>query len=649
MKQEFDLDDIMREFGAEQSSPHQTTSTKVQGANSKRSPDDRSQTPSKQAPRRALSESESTVRSESAPVPKSVGKPSHTQRISSNPDLLTPNSDLITKNATNTKLIATNSEFRIPHSALVLVFVLLTIFAILTGFSIYVTNSGRIYPNVFVDSVSVGGMTSSEALSALDSGGWTVRAETPLQITTYLGITVDVDPVQAGVVTGSETAVAAAKRYGRSGNIYENLISYIKSMSSSTDINELSASINNDYISSVADECERLVRSAVTNNEYYIDEAARELVIIKSSGEITLDKSDLRLQIISALEEGKTSLTYNALTGEAVAPDYQAIYDEVCTGAVNASFSDDGSHTILPEQSGWLFDIDTVRSAWEAASLSEEIRIPLQVVEPEITAEYLESMLYHDLLGAVTTKYNNSNENRSSNVRLASSKIDGVVLYPGEVFSFNDVVGERTEEAGFLLAPAYAGYDDIKDELGGGVCQVSTGVYAAALFAFLEIKSHTCHIYPPNYIQLGTDATVSIPAEGRTIDFKFINSKSYPIKIVSYCEETVNESTGRPLKTVTVEIWGTLEDDDFMPIEFDNSYSDIYDYDRVIDPAYEDREGYKIKLTHDESEFEDDTGKGLRTATHRKVYDSSGNLVQDHIINPTYSAGYALDTYYYRG
>ena len=261
----------------------------------------------------------------------------------------------------------------------------------------------------------------------------------------------------------------------------------------------------------------------------------------------------------------------------------------------------------------------------------------------------LEALLYRDLLGAVTTKYNNSGINRCINVRLASSKVDGVVLFPGEEFSFNTVVGARTEEAGFLPAPAYAGYDDIKDEIGGGVCQVSTGVYAAALFSFLDVTSHTSHLYPPNYIQLGTDATVTIPeGGGRSIDLKFVNSKSCPVKIVSYCEESVRDN-GRPLRTVTVEIWGTLEEDDYMPVEFDNSYIDIYDYDRLIDPAYPDREGYKIKFTHEETEFEDDYGRGLHTLTHRKVYDSSGNLVEDKIINPTYSAGYALDTYYYRG
>ena len=329
-------------------------------------------------------------------------------------------------------------------------------------------------------------------------------------------------------------------------------------------------------------------------------------------------------------------------------PDFEALCEEICCDAVDASFSTDGSHTILPEKPGRRFDPDDARKRWEQAP-EGEVRIPLEALRPQVISGMLEALLYRDLLGAVTTKYNNSGETRCINVHLASAKVNGVVLFPGEEFSFNEVVGPRTEEAGFLPAPAYAGFDDIKDEIGGGVCQVSTGVYAAALFAFLDVTRHTSHIYPPNYIQLGTDATVTIPeGGGRSIDMKFVNSKNYPVKIVSYCEESVRDN-GRPLRTVTVEIWGTLEDGDYMPVEFDNSYIDIYDYDRVIPPAYPDREGYKIKFTHEETEFEDETGRGLHTLTHRKVYDSAGNLVEDKIINPTYSAGYALDTYYYRG
>jgi hypothetical protein len=218
-------------------------------------------------------------------------------------------------------------------------------------------------------------------------------------------------------------------------------------------------------------------------------------------------------------------------------------------------------------------------------------------------------------------------------------------MYPGDEFSYNQVVGARTEEAGFLPAPAYAGVgeDGVKDEIGGGACQVSSTLYCASIFAFLETVERTAHVYPVNYIQLGTDATVTIPEEGGNVmDMKFRNNKNYPIRIVAYTEETDE------LKTLTVEIWGTLEESDFMPIEFDNTASYTWDiiYDRVIQPAYPDREGYKIKFDTERYTFEDAMGAGRRTITHRKVYDTAGNLVLDEVLNPTISTGYAMDTYY---
>ena len=84
-----------------------------------------------------------------------------------------------------------------------------------------------------------------------------------------------------------------------------------------------------------------------------------------------------------------------------------------------------------------------------------------------------------------------------------------------------------------------------------------------------------------------------------------------------------------------------------MPVEFDNRYGDIYDYDRVVEPADPDRQGYRLLFTHDETEFEDDTGKGLRTLTYIRIYDTEGNLVDKKLMNREYSFGYGMDTYYY--
>lgn len=402
-----------------------------------------------------------------------------------------------------------------------------------------------------------------------------------------------------------------------------------------------------EYLNACADELQRQIDSALGDREYYLDSASQRLSVVKGYGGLKIDRDEFISGALSSISLRSENLDFYSFLSNPVCPDFQAVYDSVCAPAKEPCFSEDGSHTVLPGQTGITFDVLEAISLWGKASIGERVDIPLNVTYPSESAEYLESMMYRDLLGAVTTKYNNSGPNRCSNVRLAASLIDGTVLFPGEEFSFNKTVGKRTEEAGFLLAPAYAGYDDIKEEIGGGVCQVSTGLYAASLYSFIDIVSHTCHVYPPNYIQLGCDATVSIPESGREIDLKIRNSRNWPIRIVAYCEELEDGGNGKPFRTVTVEIWGTLEDDDYMPVAFDNRYADIYDYYREIEPAYEDRQGYRFLFTHDETEFEDDTGKGLRTLTYMRIYDTEDNLVDKLILNPLYSFGYGMDTYYY--
>lgn len=402
-----------------------------------------------------------------------------------------------------------------------------------------------------------------------------------------------------------------------------------------------------EYLLTCVDELQKQIDSALGDREYYLDSASQRLSVVKGYGSLEIDREAFVSQVVSALKLRSGQIEFYSFLSNPSCPDFQSISDAVSAAAIEPGFSDDGSHSVLPGQTGISFDVLEAVSLWSDASIGERVDIPLSVSYPSQTADYLESMMFRDLLGAVTTKFNNSGPNRCSNVRLAASLIDGTELFPGEEFSFNKVVGKRTEEAGFLLAPAYAGYDDIKEEIGGGVCQVSTGVYAAALYSFLDITSHTCHVYPPNYIQLGCDATVSIPEAGREIDLKVRNSRNWPVKIVAYCEEIEDAGNGKPFRTVTVEIWGTLEDDDYMPVAFDNRYGDIYDYYREIEPAYEDRQGYRFLFTHDEAEFEDETGKGLRTLTYMRIYDTEDNLVDKLILNPLYSFGYGMDTYYY--
>ena len=508
--------------------------------------------------------------------------------------------------------------------------------------SFYVSTLNTNYPGLMVGNIPVGGLTQEQTVSALDAAGWEDHLSEPLTVTTVGGLNFPVDPVEAGLAAGSEQAAAYAFAYGRDGNMFENFGTYLRSRLHPVALEMGTQNANLDYIRSCIAQNRADIEALLGDAEYVPDYEAETLLLRKGWGQLKLDEPALEEAIVSALQNGESELRFSQLSGGLFCPNFDVILAALMQEPRDAGFTDDGRFEVIDEVVGCRFDVNEAQQLWAAAEPAGEVRIPMTVTWPSVTGQQLRDSLFRDLLGACTTSYWNSSPNRISNVELCSSKIDGYILYPGDVFTYNGVVGERTLEGGFLPAPAYVD-GDVKDEVGGGACQVSRTLYAASVFAFLETVERTNHYFPVSYMQLGTDATVTIPDGGNIMDLKFRNSKSYPIKIVSY--STVDED--HYVRDLTFELWGTLEDDDYMPVEFDNSWGWALIYDRIIEPAYPDRPGYKIKLEHEQYYFTDEQGEGTRTLTFRRVYDMDGAMVAEGMLNPLLpNGGPAMDTYY---
>ncbi len=163
------------------------------------------------------------------------------------------------------------------------------------------------------------------------------------------------------------------------------------------------------------------------------------------------------------------------------------------------------------------------------------------LIEPKVTATALQGTMFDDVLGELTTELNSGIVGRTTNVTLAANKINGMIMNPGDVFSFNQVVGERTVKAGFKEAIIYSANGQ-EEGLGGGICQVSSTLYGAVLYADLDVVERKNHKYTVSYAKSGMDATVAFGA----IDFRFKNSEKNPIKLVA----------GRKGNTVTIKILG---------------------------------------------------------------------------------------------
>lgn len=215
------------------------------------------------------------------------------------------------------------------------------------------------------------------------------------------------------------------------------------------------------------------------------------------------------------------------LDGEAVVRTLLSTKDEYDRPPIDARL-DLEQRRVVPSQDGLLLDLDATTRAIQLALERGEAHaeVAFEVVAPTRTTDQLSNVRFDHVIAAFETPYDRSRKarERTFNLRLAASRLDGTVLLPGEEFDFNEVVGPRDEANGYKVAAVIA-QGELVDGIGGGTCQISGTLHAAAFFAGLDIVERYAHTRPSSYIKLGLDATVVYP----TITFRFKNPFDFPI------------------------------------------------------------------------------------------------------------------------
>ena len=450
---------------------------------------------------------------------------------------------------------------------LVLAFLLIAFTGAALGAGYLITNDDKNLPNVYLGEIYVGGMTRDEAVQALHDGGWEKLTGGTLKVTLPEGVSFEADYLQAGMAVPAEVAADAAFLYGHDGDWIDNLVTYIGDLMVAKDLSPTEFTLNEEYVAGLVDKAVDEFETVTKGEEYSVNEEASTLEVVKGAGQITLDRAAIKRAVGEALVARKTELVWDDITGEVKMPDFQAIAATL-TSEVKDAYYDAENDVIVPEVKGVEIDVESAEKLWQKAEVLQKISIPITLVDPEITAESLEAYLFRDQLGVSRTPLAGSTANRISNIRLACSRFDGMILLPGEHFSYNTVVGERTEEAGFKPAPVYNGTAH-EVGLGGGICQVSSTLYNAVLASDLQVDARTCHSMLVGYLPAGLDATVDWPST----DFAFTNNSEYPIRILASVDDS-----GRWL---TIEIWGTnltglrIEPRGAMWEVYDDTYDDV--------------------------------------------------------------------------
>jgi vancomycin resistance protein YoaR len=422
-----------------------------------------------------------------------------------------------------------------------------------SGFWLYIAvnevkDYDRIYPGVTALGVNLDGMTVEQAKIAINEYSDNYYSGKEIVIR-CLDQTVVITAKQAVTGVDADYIANMAYAYGRDRGFFARY-----KLIHSGKQHELSVSTNytvdRSYIEKTVD---GLIRAVNRDYKYFEIEYLDSGIHIKRGQD---GISVRRGELLGEIEKMLSSNSFGELNVEpdiqkAVVPDVEAIRNTIFVEAKDAELVKTGKKTykIEKEKNGVDINIEQLRADLEKSDWDIKF-YPFIYQEAEMTEAELKAVLFKDVLSEFTTKLSINEINRTTNIRLAAEHIDGVVLRPangstpGDRFSFNDVVGERTEARGFKTAKVFA-QGEIVDDIGGGICQVSSTLFVAALYADMgDIERHV-HAFPVAYVDFGYDATVQYGY----LDFAFRNNTPYPIKLDVKLVE--NELRVKILGTIT--------------------------------------------------------------------------------------------------
>lgn len=425
----------------------------------------------------------------------------------------------------------------------ILIIIVLLILIVFTGYNMFNQN---IVSGVSIKGVDVSNMSKSDAKYKLDNY---LSEVLPQEIKVKHGdFEATLSTSQIAVEFDTKSATNQAFSIGRQGNIFENDFYVLSSMFGKTDIN-LNLKLDTDQLSKNLDEMSAQLPDKVTDSSYYIDENNLIVTPGKTGNVVDVETSIQNIKdAILSLSDLDQPIELAVKTQEPEKIDIEKVHTEIYKEPKDAYYTQD-PFTVYPSENGLDFKV----SIEEANNIlgdqtADEYTIPLKVLYPNVTTNMIGSEAFPDLLSSFSTKYSVRATARTTNLKLAASKINGTVLMPGETFSYNKVVGARTIAAGYKEAPIYVS-GEVVDGLGGGICQITSTLYNAVVYANLDIVERTNHQFVPSYVTASRDATVVYGS----LDFKFKNNRNYPIKINCSVSDGI----------ANFQIFGLKQDDDY--------------------------------------------------------------------------------------
>jgi len=420
----------------------------------------------------------------------------------------------------------------------VIICVILILMVLSTGFAILNINNKSIMQGVSISEIDMKGLNKEQAIQKL-TDVFTQNIEKEITIKSGdFEYSIDGSKIEAKY--DIDKAVDEAYNIGRKGNIFVNNFDILKTAILKKKINA-ELTYNNDLLDATLSDISTKVPDAIIQPSYYID--GNELIITKGKSGNTIDMKSTKNAILNKIKNNDGNpIELNLIKADPQAIDIDRIHSEVYKEPQDAYYVKD-PFQVFPHVDGVDFDVDAAKQLLQEDK--QEYTIDLIITVPKITTDQIGTEAFPNLLSSFSTKYDAGKADRSTNLKLAASKINGKVIMPGETFSYNQTLGERTIAEGYREALGYA-EGKVENTLGGGICQISSTLYDAAVYANLDIVERHNHMFLTSYTTAGKDATVVYGA----LDFKFKNTRKYPVMI----KASVSNGIAK------IDIYGVKED-----------------------------------------------------------------------------------------
>lgn len=425
----------------------------------------------------------------------------------------------------------------------ILAILVITMMFASTIFALLNLNNEKIISGVSIVGIDVSGLTKEEAKAKITEV-YQPKKETEITIE-YEDFETTINPTVIEVDYKVEEAVEEAFLTGRGENIFVNNYQILSTLFGKKDI-PVAMWFNEEVTKQTIEDIGVNLPGILLESSYAVEE--NELIITKGKAGVVIHTEELLKKVkdnLNTINDKEEVLEIPVEQKEPAPIDIDKIHDEVYTEAKDAYYTKN-PFTIYPEVEGIDFNVEEARKLLEEEK--EEYVIKLTITKPKITIDKIGSEAFPDQLGTFTTRYDVSDRDRSTNLVIACQKINGKVVLAGETFSYNKALGPRTAAAGYRNGKIYSG-GEVVDGIGGGICQISSTLYNTVLMSNLEIVERRNHQFVTSYVPAGRDATV---VYGMT-DFKFKNTRKYPVRIVATAKNGI----------ATVTMYGIKEENEY--------------------------------------------------------------------------------------